>query len=130
MCCEIFFNWGQYYNGQRTEWAVRNVYQFNKHVSASIDYTQNFISLPGGSFIIHEISGRLNMALNPDLFGSVFGQWNNDEKEVLLNFRLNWIPKPGTNFYFVVNQTIDTSRQSLQLTDITVLTKLVWRFVL
>ncbi len=126
----VFFNWGQYYDGQRTEWAVRNVYQINRHVSASINYSQNFISLPGGDFIIHEVSGRLSMAVNPDLFGSVFGQWNNDEKIALLNFRVNWIPTPGTNFYFVVNQGIDTSGKQVKAVNTTILTKLIWRFVL
>ncbi len=126
----IFFNWGDYFNGQRTEWAVRNVYQLNKHVNASVNYSQNFVSLPGGSFIIHEVSGRLDMAVNPDLFGSIFGQWNNEDKEVLFNFRVNWIPTPGTNFYFVVNQGFDTGNGSWRAVNTTVLSKLVWRFVL
>jgi hypothetical protein len=126
----IFFNWGTYYNGNRSEWAVRNVYQFSKHVNASVNYSQNFISLPGGDFIIHELSGRLSMAVNPDLYGSVFGQWNNDNNEVLLNFRVNWIPTPGTNFYFVVNQGFDTSHKGWKATNLAILTKLVWRFVL
>ena len=126
----IFFNWGDFYNGTRTEWAVHNVYQINRHVYANVNYSQNFISLPAGDFIVHEVSGRLSMAVNPDLFGSVFGQWNNEDKEVLLNFRVNWIPTPGTNFYFVINQGLDTSGKSVKAVNTTVLTKLVWRFVL
>ncbi len=126
----IFFNWGDYYTGQRTEWAVRNVYQINKYMNASINYTQNLVILPQGHFIINEVSGRLDMALNPDLFGSVFGQWNNEEKEVLFNFRMNWIPKPGTNFFFVINQGFDTENGAWKATNTTVLTKLVWRFVI
>ncbi len=70
------------------------------------------------------------MAINPDLIGSIFGQWNNNNNEVLLNFRVNWIPTPGTSFYFVVNQGLDTSGHSVHATNTTVLTKLVWRFVL
>ncbi len=126
----IFFNWGKYYNGSRLDLALRNVYQINRHVRASVNYSQNFVSLPGGDFIIHEVSGRLSMAINPDLIGSIFGQWNNSDNEVLLNFRVNWIPTPGTNFYFVVNQGLDTSGHSVRATNTTVLTKLVWRFVL
>ncbi len=126
----IFFNWGDYYKGQRTEWSIRNVYQINKHLNASINYTQNFMLLPDGNFIINEVSGRLDMAVNPDLFGSVFGQWNNDDKEMLLNFRMNWIPTPGTNFFFVLNQGFDAESGSWKTTNTTVLTKLVWRFVI
>ena len=126
----IFFNWGDYYNGQRTEWSVRNVYQINKYLNASINYTQNYVLLPDGTFIIYEVSGRLDMAVNPDLFGSVFGQWNNDDKEMLFNFRMNWIPTPGTNFFFVVNQGFETGNGNWKATNTTILTKLVWRFVI
>ncbi len=126
----IFFNWGDYYNGQRTEWSVRNVFQINKYLNASINYTQNYVHLPEGNFIINEVSGRLDMALNPDLFGSVFGQWNNDDKEMLFNFRMNWIPTPGTNFFFVINQGFDAGNGSWKATNTTILTKLVWRFVI
>ncbi len=126
----IFFNWGDYYNGQRTEWSVRNVYQINKYLNASINYTQNYVLLPDGNFIINEVSGRLDMAVNPDLFGSVFGQWNNDDKEMLFNFRMNWIPTPGTNFFFVVNQGFETGNGNWKATNTTILTKLVWRFVI
>jgi len=126
----IFFNWGDYYNGQSTRWAINNVYQINKYLSASIDYSQNIITLPPGSFIIDEVSSRIDMALSPDLFGSLFAQWNNEDKEVLFNFRLNWIPSPGTDFYFVVNQNFDTWQNRWKGTHSAVLTKLVWRYVL
>jgi len=94
------------------------------------NFTQNFITLPEGTFTVNEFEGRIDLAISPDLFGTVFGQWNNDDEEVLLNFRVNWIPEPGTNFYFVVNQSYDTSGSEWQSTNTTVLTKLIWRFVL
>ena len=109
---------------------MRNVYQINKYLNASINYTQNYVLLPDGTFIIYEVSGRLDMAVNPDLFGSVFGQWNNDDKEMLFNFRMNWIPTPGTNFFFVVNQGFETGNGNWKATNTTILTKLVWRFVI
>ncbi len=126
----FFVNWGDFYDGYRTEWFVRSTFQINKHLSISPDVTQNIISLPEGNFTITEIGGRIDLAVNPDLFGSFFGQWNNDENEALINFRVNWIPTPGTNFYFVVNQSIDTEGSRMKLTNTTVLTKLIWRFVL
>ncbi len=126
----LFVNWGDFYTGKRTEWFVRSVFQINKNINISSDFTQNYITLPQGSFIVNEFGGRINIALSPDLFGSIFGQWNNDDDEVLLNFRVNWIPTPGTNFYFVVNQAFDTQISGWHSTNTTVLTKLIWRFVL
>lgn len=126
----LFFQWGEFYNGNRTEWSLRNVFQINKHISLSSDYTHNFISLPGGDFTVDEFGGRVNLALTPDLFGSVFGQWNTDDQLILLNFRVNWIPTPGTNFYLVLNQGFDTRETRWKTTNTTLLTKLIWRVVL
>ena len=79
---------------------------------------------------MHEISSHIDFAVNPDLFGSVFAQWNNEVQEMLMNFRVNWIPKPGTNLYFVVNQGYDTQDQKFDSKYTTVQVKLIWRFVL
>lgn len=126
----IFFNWGDFYTGQRTEWAIHEVFRINKYLSFNADYTQNIVILPQGNFTTNEIGGRVNLALSPDMFGSVFGQWNNDENQFLLNVRFNWIPTPGTNFYLVANQTFDTANSAVRSVNTTVLSKLVWRFVL
>ena len=126
----LFVNWGDFYTGKRTEWFIRSTFQINKNISISSDFTQNYITLPQGSFTVNEFGGRVDLAISPDLFGSVFGQWNNEDDEVLLNFRVNWIPTPGTNFFFVVNQSFNTESAGWHSTNTTVLTKLIWRFVL
>jgi len=126
----LFVNWGDFYTGKRTEWFIRSTFQINKNISISSDFTQNYITLPQGTFTVNEFGGRVDLAISPDLFGSVFGQWNNEDDEVLLNFRVNWIPEPGTNFYFVVNQSFETEGSVWRSTNTTVLTKLIWRFVL
>ncbi len=123
-------NWGGFYNGKRTEWEQEVTWQPSQHFRISGDYTLNDITLPEGSFMVHEVGGRVNVAVNPNLFGSLFGQWNNENKEVLVNFRVNWIPKPGTNFYFVVNQYYDTVNHQFLMKTTTVQAKLIWRFVL
>ena len=126
----IFVNWGDFYTGYRTEWFVRNTLQLNKNVILSANFTQNLISFPQKSFTVNEFGGRVDVALTPDLFGSFFGQWNNDENIILLNFRMNWIPIPGANFYFVVNESLDKPGKSWHAFDTTVLTKIIWRFVM
>jgi len=126
----FFINWGDFYTGKRTEWFIRGAIKFNKHIKLSFDYTQNIVRLPQGNFTVNEVGSRMEFAFSPDLFGSVFGQWNGDENKMLLNFRINWIPRIGTDFYFVVNQAIDTSGHTLRLVNTTILSKLVWRFVL
>lgn len=126
----LFYQWGDFYTGKRNEWFLRSTFQLNKNISISTDFTQNRVTLPNGCFTVNEFGGRLDMAINPDLFGSFFGQWNNDEQAALLNFRFSWILTPGTNFYFVVNQTIDTQSSHWEATNTMILSKLIWRFAL
>jgi len=126
----VFINWGGFYNGTRTVWEGELNWQVNRFFQFSANYTQNRIYLPEGDFMVHEVGGRLDFAVNPDLFGSAFVQWNNEDEEALINFRINWIPKPGTNLYFVVNQGYDTFNHQFDNQYTTVQVKLIWRFVL
>ncbi len=127
---ELYVNWGDYYNGSRTKWALDLSWRINRHFSLSGNVERTAVQLPAGNFIVDELAARVTYAVNPDLFGSLFAQWNNEDNEALLNFRMNWIPTPGTDFYFVVNQTIETESGNLQLVNTTVLSKLIWRLVL
>jgi hypothetical protein len=64
------------------------------------------------------------------LFGAVFAQWNNDANEILFNFRVTWIPKPGANVYFVFNQFGDRldPRGRWRLNRTVAMIKFVWYF--
>jgi hypothetical protein len=65
---------------------------------------------------------------SPKLFGAVFAQWNNDENEILFNFRVTWIPKPGANVYFVLNQFGETLNPRWRLNMTVAMIKFVWYF--
>lgn len=74
-----------------------------------------------------ELGGRADFALTPTLFGAIGGQWNSEDEEVILNFRINWIPRPGSDLFLVINQQAETWESRWNPTQTTVLTKLVWR---
>ena len=126
----LFVNRGGFYNGNQTITGTQLALQPNRFLKLSGHYARHAISLPAGAFTVHEFSGRIDFALSPDLFGSSLIQWNNEEDAVLINFRVNWIPKPGTNLYFVVNQGYDTENKTFVSKYTTVQLKLIWRFVL
>lgn len=121
-------SWGEFYDGDRFSWDVILVWRANKYISFSTDFSESYISLPSGSFDVQEAGGRLEYAFNPDLFGALFGQWNNEDDEVILNYRLRWIPFPGANLYFVVNQIYQSFSPDLVVSDTAVIVKVVWRF--
>lgn len=66
-------------------------------------------------------------AFNPKLNTSIFGQWNSEMDQIILNLRLSWIPQIGSDFYLAVNQAIGTD-SVIKLKNTVVLAKLVWRF--
>ncbi|MCX6155375.1 MAG: DUF5916 domain-containing protein [Candidatus Kapabacteria bacterium] len=75
-------------------------------------------------------NSQVEYFINTKLYGSLFSQWNNEDDNIMINFRLNWIPVIGTNFYFIFNQNVSTINPKLNLSQTSIMTKLVWRFLL
>lgn len=121
---------GSFYTGMRSNIEIYLNLSINRHLSIGADWSRNNLDLPEGYFKVNELGGRVNYAFNPRLNTSVFAQWNNEDEEVILNYRINCIPKIGSFFYFVVNQNIDTSGNSIKFTRTTLLAKLIWRFAI
>lgn len=121
---------GQFYDGKSLQTTSEVLWRANKHFNLLVRYNHNNVRLPSGSFQINLLSTRLEYAVNPMVFGSVLSQWNSAADEFSMNFRLQVIPKVGTDFYFIVNQIYDTSSGSFNHIRTTVLGKLVWRFML
>jgi hypothetical protein len=122
-------NWGEFYTGSSAEYEAQLAWKPGKHFSASADYARTDIRLAAGAFAIDEVGARLNLSLSPRLYGSVFGQWNNDDDEILFNFRLTWIPKPGATLYFVLNQFGDTQDpRRWRINKTVAMVKFVWYF--
>ncbi len=122
------FSWNGFFDGDRTQLGTMLIWRTNKYLSLSADYQRNWISLPGGAFQVKEIGSRADFAFSPSLFGAVFGQWNSDDQRMLLNFRINWIPKPGTDLFFIVNRGVEMLDIGRRPASTTVAAKLVWRF--
>ncbi len=122
-------NWGEFYDGSSTEWSADMTWKPSRFYSLGMSYQRNDIRLQPSGFAIDELLGRLNFSVNPRLYGSVFGQWNNDDQEVLFNFRVTWIPKPGAILYFVFNQFGDTlDPRRMRMNKTVAMVKFVWYF--
>jgi hypothetical protein len=126
----IYVNWGEFYTGNRTRFSMSLNYSINKHWYLSAEWGRNFLYFDNIDFITDEIGGRLAYAYNPKLNTSLFGQWNSEDDEILINYRINWIPKIGSDLYFVVNSVVETAGENIRFTETTVLAKFIWRFAL
>jgi hypothetical protein len=122
-------SWGEFYTGHSEQLRADLLWRASKFGNISLRYEKNIVNLPQGSFNTDLIGARLAYAVNPNLFGSVLGQWNNDQDEINFNFRLQFIPRIGTDFFFIVNQVFDTRSGRPDPSRGTVLGKLIWRWV-
>lgn len=127
---DIFVNWGEFYTGNRTRFSASLNYSIDKHWYVSAEWSRNFLYFNEFDFVTDEVGGRVAYAYNPKLNTSLFGQWNSEDDEILLNYRINWIPKIGSDLYFVVNSVIETANNNLRFAQTTVLAKFIWRFAL
>lgn len=121
-------SWGGYYSGSRESAELSVMLNVNKHLNLSADYQWNKLKFSQADFITRELGGRIAYAFSPKLNTSLFGQWNNEDDEILLNVRLHWIPKIGNELYLAFNQEIFTGSPKWIFKDTTILLKFVWRF--
>ncbi len=122
-------NVGEFYTGNRQRFELGTNININKHLNFNFDWQRNYVQLPEKSFMTDEIGGRIDYAFNPKLNSSIYAQWNTEDDDIVVNYRINWIPKIGSWFYFVINQEFDTS-DGITLERTTIMGKLIWRFAL
>lgn len=122
--------WGEFYNGNALRNRSELLWRAGKFYNMNIRYEYNDIILPNGKFTTHLIGSRMEYAISPNAFGSLLSQWNTAQKELNFNFRLQLIPKIGTDFFLIVNQIYDTQNNELALKRGTILGKLIWRFTM
>lgn len=125
---EFDFGEGTYYSGRRRNISSELTYMFSKHLSISSDFNIYRIDISGSKFYTREFGMRLRYDFSTMTYSSIFAQWNNEMKEININYRFMWQPKIGSNFYIVINHLLSTE-QKIRTKDFTILTKFVWLIV-
>ncbi len=124
----LFLNWGDFYTGERTVLSTESLAKFNSHFSLSLDFTWNDIRLREGNFQTQEWGSRIRYAFSTRLDARAFVQWNNEDQELNVNFRLHWIPNLGSHFYLVYNHLLGTENRMFQTENQTLILKLNYLF--
>lgn len=121
------FEIGEYYNGDLRKYYIDISLKPTTRVSVNFDYEFNRVSLPDYSsefnrvslpdvgFDVNLFSGRLNYSFSTKLFAKFYAQWNTEKDQILTNFLINYIYKPGSDFYFVYNQTYDSDKTTQRI---------------
>ena len=93
------------------------------HLILESDYEFNRIQLPVGNFNVSLISSRLVYSVTTTLFTKIFFQWNSDTHTYNYNCLLNWIYRPGSDLFLVLNHIVPPKGES---TSSTVLAKFTY----
>ncbi|MDA3860477.1 MAG: DUF5916 domain-containing protein [Melioribacteraceae bacterium] len=123
-------NYGDFYNGTTFEYECELNMNLSSHFNLSAEYQRNAIQVSNEKFATDEISARVEYSFSPKLYSSLFGQWNNEDEEINLNFRVNWIPKIGSDFYLVINEKFSRRNSQFDKNKLTIMAKYIWHFVI
>ena len=104
---EVRTRWGDFYNGVRTSYDVECIFKSNMHYALATDVRYNNITIGNRMINTKEYGGRLSLDFSTRLSSSTFVQWNNETKEINVNFRIHYIPKIGSDMYLVYNHLLD-----------------------
>jgi hypothetical protein len=89
------------------------------------------VGLQTVNVVTNELAQYFSYAFTTKLDLSIFAQWNSLDDLLFGNFRLHWIPKIGTDLYFVYNRGYEQIKQIdlLKPNVSSGVAKFIWRFV-
>ena len=119
-------NFGGFFDGERVGFDIGPDFKPNGHFSLEPRFQFNRVTLPAGSFNASIFGTRVSYSFSTRFFTKLFAQWNSDDKVVSANFLLNYIYRPGSDFYLVFNQTYDSSDSGTGLEETTFVGKMTY----
>ncbi len=103
---------GQFYDGNRFGGEFLLRLRPNRFLRAETAWVFDDVEVSGGEFTSQVIRQRFAVALTPRVLSSFFVQYNHLAELWSVNFRFNWIYRPGSDLFVVYRQTWDTSGNS------------------
>ncbi len=103
-----FFNFQRengFWGGSRTSLGINPWIKWSGNLSFEIEYAFDRIELPNGEFSSNVSNVRINYNFTNNWLTSTTIQRDNIEDLVNINFRLNYIYRPGDDLFVVYNQT-------------------------
>ena len=101
---------GDFYNGKRSEIESEFNVKVNRFLSFTTDIVYNAFDINSSQFDTREYGLRTYLNYSTRLTSKTYIQWNNETREVNVNFRVHYIPKIGSDIYFVYNHLLDGYR--------------------
>lgn len=102
---------GYYAGGSRFNITTDFGYRFQPHVNITLNTSFNHIKLPKpwGNTNLWLVGPRVDVTVTNTFFLTAFVQYNNQQKNVNVNTRLQWRYKPASDFFIVYTDNYYTS---------------------
>ena len=96
---------GGFFGGDRVTWGPSVSFRAGETVNASIRWSRNDITLPGGSFITNLTSATVAYNFSPRLFLQALVQYNDSADLWSANLRFGLVQQANTGLFIVYNDT-------------------------
>ena len=117
---------GEFYSGTRRGFSIEATVRPTARFSIEPFIEFNRITLTDEEFDANAFGGRVGYSFSTTLFTKLFTQWSTDTDIISANFLVNYIYRPGSDFYLVLNQTYDTRDGGIDPLDWSVLGKITY----
>ena len=94
-----------FWDGERTTLNLNPSIKWSQNLSFDIEYRLDDVVLPGGEFSSSVSNVGIHYNVSNQWLASTTVQYDNLEDLVSINFRLNYIYRPGDDLFVVYNQT-------------------------
>ena len=119
-------NVGNFFDGTRRGFEIDTSFKPSGRLVVETQYQLDRVELPVGSFNANVVASRIVYSFSTRLFAKLFAQWNSADDVVSTNFLLNYIYRPGSDFYFVFNQVFDEDSGAIGLSESTIVGKMTY----
>jgi hypothetical protein len=119
---------GGFFDGERTTYGGGVQLRPSAHFRTDTLWSHNRIDLPAGSFATNILRQRIDVSFTANLFTNTFIQYNDDIDLLSLNFRLDWIYRPGADLFVIYNQNWNTGGGGLVTSDRQLIVKFTYLF--
>ena len=126
IAAELQVEFGEFYNGTRRGFLIDAIARPTARLSIEPFIEFNRITLPNEEFDANAFGGRIGYSFSTTLFAKLFTQWSTDRDILSANFLINYIYRPGSDFYLVFDQSYDTRDGGAELLNWAILGKLTY----
>lgn len=122
------YGWGGFYNGHIKYIQVSPTIKPRPQYSLETSYEFDHIELPQATFNTNVLNLRFNFNLTNRWLTSTISQYDSESKRQVFFFRLNYIYRPGDDFFIVFNQSKTLGSAAGRSIDRTLLLKWTYSF--